>query len=62
VATVAIGNACNAALLALQILALNDQSLGEALQNYRKELQAVVEAKDQRLQHLGSSNYLAERE
>jgi 5-(carboxyamino)imidazole ribonucleotide mutase len=62
VATVAIGNACNAALLALQILALNDQSLGEALQNYRKELQAVVEAKDQRLQHLGSSNYLAERD
>ena len=62
VATVAIGNACNAALLALQILALNDQSLGEALQNYRNELQAVVEAKDQRLQHLGSSNYLAERE
>ena len=61
VATVAIGNACNAALLALQILALQDQSLGEALQAYRLGLQAMVEAKDQRLQQLGCTEYLAER-
>ena len=61
VATVAIGNACNAALLALQILALQDQSLGEALQAYRLGLQAMVEAKDQRLQQLGCTEYIAER-
>lgn len=61
VATVAIGNACNAALLALQILALQDQSLGEALQAYRLGLQALVEAKDQSLQQLGCTEYLAER-
>jgi 5-(carboxyamino)imidazole ribonucleotide mutase len=61
VATVAIGNACNAALLALQILALQDQSLGEALHAYRLGLQAMVEAKDQRLKQLGCTEYLAER-
>jgi 5-(carboxyamino)imidazole ribonucleotide mutase len=61
VATVAIGNACNAGLLALQILALQDQALAEALQTHRRELQTNVEAKDLRLQQLGSSSYLAER-
>jgi phosphoribosylcarboxyaminoimidazole (NCAIR) mutase len=48
-------------LLALQILALQDQSLGEALHAYRLGLQAMVEAKDQRLQQLGCTKYLAER-
>ena len=61
VATVAIGNACNAGLLALQILALQDQALAEALQTHRRELQTNVDAQDLRLQQLGSSSYLAER-
>jgi len=47
--------------LALQILALQDQALAEALQTHRRELQTNVEAKDLRLQQLGSSTYLAER-
>ncbi|MEN9879166.1 MAG: Phosphoribosylaminoimidazole carboxylase catalytic subunit [Cyanobacteriota bacterium] len=62
VATVAIGNATNAGLLALQILATADPDLRQALNTYRQELRAMVEAKDQRLQELGSARYLAERD
>jgi len=62
VATVAIGNATNAGLLALQILAIADPELRKALNTYRQELRAMVEAKDQRLQELGSARYLAERD
>lgn len=62
VATVAIGNATNAGLLALQILAIADPELRQALNTYRQELRAMVEAKDQRLQELGSARYLAERD
>ena len=38
VATVAINGAVNAALLAVQILAVNDSDLAEALTAYRKEM------------------------
>ena len=62
VATVAIGNATNAGLLALQILAIADPQLRQALNTYRQELRAMVETKDQRLQELGSALYLAERD
>ena len=62
VATVAIGNATNAGLLALQILAIADPELRQALNSYRQDLRAMVEAKDQRLQELGSARYLAERD
>jgi len=62
VATVAIGNATNAGLLALQILAIADPQLRQALNTYRQELRAMVETKDQRLQELGSARYLAERD
>jgi 5-(carboxyamino)imidazole ribonucleotide mutase len=62
VATVAIGNATNAGLLALQILAIADPELRKALNTYRQELRAMVETKDQRLQELGSARYLAERD
>lgn len=60
VATVAIGNAANAGLLALQILAISDPALREQLHNYRRGLAEMVTAKDARLQELGSSNYLAQ--
>lgn len=43
VATVAIGNASNAALLAIQILALNDSLLSEKLEKYREKLKKDVE-------------------
>jgi 5-(carboxyamino)imidazole ribonucleotide mutase len=60
VATVAIGNGTNAGLLAVQILAIADPVLVEALAAYRAELRGQVRAKDGRLQELGSAAYLAQ--
>ena len=60
VATVAIGNAANAGLLALQILAISDPPLREQLHRYRQGLAEMVQTKDARLQELGSTNYLAQ--
>jgi 5-(carboxyamino)imidazole ribonucleotide mutase len=42
VATVAIGNAENAALLAVEILALGDPALGARLDAYRADLTRMV--------------------
>ncbi len=60
VATVAIGNGANAALLAVQILATAEPALAEALSAYRAELHRQVRAKDGRLVELGSVAYLAQ--
>lgn len=46
VATVAINGAANAALLAIQILAVSDASLAEALDNARKTASETVLAKN----------------
>lgn len=58
VATVAIGNGANAGLLAAQILATADAALAERLLAYRRGLHDQVVAKDERLQALGSAEYL----
>ncbi|MEE1056398.1 MAG: 5-(carboxyamino)imidazole ribonucleotide mutase [Acutalibacteraceae bacterium] len=50
VATVAIDGADNAALLAVQILALSDDSLSEKLDNLKAEMEAGVVAKDKAIQ------------
>jgi 5-(carboxyamino)imidazole ribonucleotide mutase len=50
VATVAVGNARNAALLAARILALSDPSLRTALERYRDEQAESVRTKDAKLQ------------
>jgi 5-(carboxyamino)imidazole ribonucleotide mutase len=50
VATVGIGNARNAGLLALRILATGDRALLDALDRYRADLDARVREKDARLQ------------
>lgn len=50
VATVGIGAARNAGLLAVQILSLADDGLREALRAYRVQMVADVEAKDLALQ------------
>lgn len=50
VATVGIDNARNAALLAVEILALADASLAAKLEEYRKEQARQVLAKNQQLQ------------
>lgn len=49
VATVAVGNATNAALLAVRMLASTDDALRARLERYRDDLAARVQAKDQDL-------------
>ncbi|EHQ87803.1 5-(carboxyamino)imidazole ribonucleotide mutase [Desulfosporosinus youngiae] len=50
VATVGIGAARNAALLAVQILAIQDQALSDKVKNYRAQMLKDLEAKDEALQ------------
>ena len=58
VATVAIGGAANAAILAAKILAVSDEALREKLKAYSADLEAEVVAKDARLQDVGCEEYL----
>jgi 5-(carboxyamino)imidazole ribonucleotide mutase len=58
VATVAIGNAENAGLLAVQILATSQPQLLAQVQEYRSELANIVVAKQAQLDRLGSVEYL----
>lgn len=58
VATVAIGNAKNAGLLAVQILGTCDRKLLHQMQAYRQELESSVLQKQQRLEELGPHAYL----
>ena len=50
VATVAIDGAQNAAILAAQILALSDDTLSAKLDDFKKDMESGVEAKDRKLQ------------
>ena len=50
VATVAIDGAQNAAILAAQMLALSDDTLAVKLDDFKKDMESGVEAKDQKLQ------------
>ena len=50
VATVAVDGAKNAAVLAIQILALNDEALAVKLEENRRRMTAEVEEKDKKLQ------------
>jgi 5-(carboxyamino)imidazole ribonucleotide mutase len=58
VATVSIGNATNAGLLAIQILATGDPSLLTKVIAYRHSLKEMVLAKQAKLETVGYSNYL----
>ncbi len=58
VATVAIGNAHNAGLLAAQILAIGDPDLLNRVLAYRHQIKTQVEEKNAQLQTLGSYGYL----
>lgn len=60
VATVAIGNAKNAGLLAVQILATQEPELLQKVQQYRQSLEAAVLEKQHRLEQLGTDQYLTE--
>jgi 5-(carboxyamino)imidazole ribonucleotide mutase len=58
VATVGINAVQNAALLAVEILALTDNELQEQLEKYRSNLKNGVISKDEQLQQLGYRGYL----
>lgn len=58
VATVAIGNAQNAGLLAVQILATNNKQLQQQVLKYRQELSQTVLDKQAQLDKLGYQAYL----
>ena len=49
VATVAINNATNAALLAVRILGVNDERIADELESYRHELNEQATAQDKEL-------------
>ena len=59
VATVAIGNAQNAGLLAVQILATSDPQLQTRVELYRQNLSQMVLDKQDQLDKLGYQAYLA---
>jgi 5-(carboxyamino)imidazole ribonucleotide mutase len=61
VATVAIGNAENAGLLAVQILAISQPELLKQVQDYRQELANAVLAKQEQLDAMGSAAYLKQK-
>ena len=52
VATVALDGAKNAGLLAIQMLALNDEDLSKKLHDYRLEMAAEVALKNEKVQEL----------
>ena len=58
VATVAIGNAQNAGLLAIQILATGDRTLQTKVEQYRQYLSNMVVDKQKQLDKLGYREYL----
>ncbi|WP_310482974.1 5-(carboxyamino)imidazole ribonucleotide mutase [Chamaesiphon sp. VAR_48_metabat_403] len=58
VATVAIGNATNAGLLAVQILATQDPELLAQVVSYRQSLKEMVLDKQARLAEIGHRTYL----
>ncbi len=62
VATVAINNAKNAALLALSILATSDPEIAKKLKEYRKSLKEMVEEKAKKLEEIGYQKYLEQME
>jgi 5-(carboxyamino)imidazole ribonucleotide mutase len=53
VATVAIGNSRNAGLLAVQILAISDNTLSGKLEAFRREQTATVESKNKDVKRRG---------
>ncbi|MBQ1251778.1 MAG: 5-(carboxyamino)imidazole ribonucleotide mutase [Firmicutes bacterium] len=61
VATVAIGGAKNAGILAAQILSVKDEALRETLKNYRAKMSEGVMAKDKKLSSMTVAEYLAQK-
>lgn len=62
VATVAIGNAANAGLLAARILGCSKPDLLRKMESYQTEMEAMVDSMSEKLLKLGSDEYLAQME
>ena len=60
VATVAIGNAQNAGLLAIQILGSHDREILQKVKDYRQKLAQMVGDKQDQLDDLGYQKYLTQ--
>ncbi len=60
VATVAINNAENAALLAISILGISDKEISKKLKDYKESLKNMVETKAQKLETIGYKLYIEE--
>lgn len=60
VATVAINNAENAALLALSIFGTYDKEISKKLKDYKESLRNMVEKKAQKLETVGYKLYIEE--
>lgn len=58
VATVAINGGSNAALLAVEILAVHDESLRQRLLDFRQQMAEDVLKKDKELKRMGAGPYL----
>lgn len=58
VACVGINNAKNAALLAVQILAINDKKLQKKVEEYKNKLAKVITEKNIKLNKIGINKYL----
>ena len=58
VATVAINGAKNAGILAVEILALNDEALSRKLEDHKKRLEKTVLEKSEKLTSEGYKKYL----
>jgi 5-(carboxyamino)imidazole ribonucleotide mutase len=61
VATVAINGAKNAALLAVQMLAIGNESLFEKIREYKEKLQKEVKTKNEILEKIGYEKYLKKK-
>lgn len=59
VATVAVGGAKNAGHLAARILAVSDAELAAKIEDYRRQMDVEVGAKNEKLDALGVAGYLA---
>ncbi len=57
VATVAIGNAANAGLLAVRMLAAHDPALLQKMLEYQEGMRTTVLAKAERLESVGWEDY-----
>jgi len=57
VATVAINNSINAALLAMRILGSSDEALREKLEDYARNMGEEVDKKASRLEEVGFEKY-----